>query len=388
MRDRILPDWPLVLTVAGLLLLSIALVYSASAPLAAWKFGSSQYFLWRQALRVGVSIGVILLLMRVDYHLWLRLSGVLLWSGIGLLVLTVVLADPVKGAARWLQLGPFRFQPSEFVKFALPLFIAARLSAAETPWSLAEVAVRRTLLPILLCCGLVAAQPNASAAGLLAAIAMLSLAAAGLRLRSLAFLALLSGGIFVAYVAMAPYRLQRILTFWSSWQGAMPYQLRQSLIAFGNGGLSGVGPGQSLQREFFLPEAYSDFIFAIIGEEYGLIGTTLVVLGFVVLLWRGILIARRAPDAAGRTVALGFTCALTLYGLVHMDVTTGIVPVTGVPLPFLSYGGSSVFFSAAAVGILLNIARQGHLVSVPAPTMLHRSRGETPWDRSRRASLS
>ncbi len=364
-------DWPLLLTVGGLLALSIALVYSASAPLAAWKFGSSQYFFWRQALRVGISLGVILFLARVDYHLWQRLSGVLLWGGVGLLVLTLVSADPVKGAARWLQLGPFRFQPSEFVKFVIPFYIAARLSAAEAPWSLADPTVRRTLLPILLSCGLVAAQPNASAAGLLAMLTGVLLAAVGLRLRSLLLFGLLGGAVFVAYAAMAPYRLQRILTFWSSWQGALPYQLRQSLIAFGHGGLFGVGPGQSLQRELFLPEAYSDFIFAIIGEEYGLVGTTLVMLGFILLLWRGILTARRAPDAAGSIIALGLTCAIVLYALVHMGVTTGIVPITGVPLPFVSYGGSSIFFSAAAVGVLLNIGRQGKLVSVPEPTALH-----------------
>lgn len=366
-------DWLLLLTVVGLLLFSIALVYSASAPVAASKFGSIHYFFWRQVLRVGLSIAMVLFVMHVDYRLWQRLAGALLWIGIALLFLTLVLSEPVKGAARWLQLGPIRFQPSEFVKFVVPLFIAARCSHIDFPWSLSDPAVRRTLLLLLLCCGLIAAQPNASAAGLLAMVTLLTLAAAGMPIRSLLLLTAVGFTVFVIYALMAPYRLHRILTFWSSWQGEIPYQVRQSLIAFGHGGLFGVGPGQSMQREFFLPEAYSDFIFAIIGEEYGLLGTTLVVLSFLIIVWRGLRIARRAPEPSGSIIAFGITCAIGLYALVHMGVTTGIVPVTGVPLPFLGYGGSSVFFSAAATGILLNIGRQSNHIPAPVPTPVHRS---------------
>ncbi|MCS6966923.1 MAG: FtsW/RodA/SpoVE family cell cycle protein, partial [Candidatus Kapabacteria bacterium] len=262
-------DWLLLLTVLGLLLFSVALVYSASAPVAAWKFGSSQYFFWRQAIRAGLSIAIVLVLMHVDYHLWQRLAGVLLWVGIACLVLTLLLAEPVKGAARWLQLGPVRFQPSEFVKFALPFFIAARLSPENTQKTLSQPSVRQTLLWVAICCGLIAVQPNASAAGLIAGVAFLTFMSAGIRGRTLALLALLGSTIFTVYTLMAPYRLQRLLAFWDSWQGEAVYQVRQSLLAFGHGGLFGVGPGQSLQREFFLPEAYGDFVFAIIGEEYG-----------------------------------------------------------------------------------------------------------------------
>jgi cell division protein FtsW len=181
-------------------------------------------------------------------------------------------------------------------------------------------------------------------------------------------LALLGGSLFTAYVLAAPYRLQRLLGFWKFWQGEMPYQVHQSLIAFGHGGLFGVGPGQSLQREFFLPEAYGDFIFAIIGEEYGLLGTTAVVLVFLLLLWRGLRIAWRSPDPFGSVVALSFSTTLALSALIHMGVATGLLPVTGIPLPFLSYGGSSVLFSAAAIGVLLNIGRHSYRIPLPAPT--------------------
>jgi cell division protein FtsW len=362
-------DWLLLLTVIALLLFSVALVYSASAPVAAWKFGSSHYFFWRQALRAGLSIAVLLLMMRIDYHLWQRWSGVLLWIGVGFLVLTLLLSEPVKGAARWLQLGPFRFQPSEFIKFVLPLALAARLAEAPGPLTLRHPQVRRAVLWLLCCCALVAAQPNASSAGLIAFLGFLALATVGVRWRTLALLGFGGMILFALYALMAPYRLQRLLAFWNP--GQMSYQAQQSLLAFGHGGLFGVGPGQSLQREFFLPEAYGDFLFAIVGEEYGLVGTTAVLCAFCLVLWRGLRIAARAPDLFGRAAAVCITCALAAYALVHMGVTTSLLPVTGVPLPFLSYGGSSVFFSAAAVGIVLNIGRQGLVAAVPEPTPVH-----------------
>jgi cell division protein FtsW len=367
-------DWLLLLTVVGLLLFSVALVYSASASVAAWKFGSSHYFFWRQAVRAVFSIAVVVVLMHVDYHLWQRGARLLPWIAGGLLLLTLLLAEPVKGAARWLQLGPFRFQPSEFVKFALPLALAGRLLSTEGELTLRHQEVRRAVLWLLLCCALVAAQPNASAAGLIAVVSFVALAVSGVRARTLGVLATLGGIAFGIYTVMAPYRLQRLLSFWNLWQGEASYQVRQSLIAFGHGGLFGVGPGQSVQREFFLPEAYGDFVFAIIGEEYGLVGTTLVLGAFLFLVWRGIRIARRAPDGFGYAAALCIVVALGLSALVHMGVATGLLPVTGVPLPLLSYGGSSVFFTAAAIGTLLNIGRHAAATTVPEPTYVHSTR--------------
>ncbi len=370
-------DWLLLLVVVAFLLFSVALVYSAGASIGAEKFGSSHYFLQQQALRAGLSIGVVMVLAHVDYRFWQRSAEVLVWMGIVLLGLTLLLADPVKGAARWLQIGPFQFQPSEFVKFALPLALTARLLEAEPPVSFAHPALRRALLWIVLCCGLIAAQPNASTAGLLAAVSFVVLSACGVRRRTLLGCLVLGALLFTAYVLIAPYRLQRLLDFVRLWQGALPYQVQQSLIAFGHGGLFGVGPGQSVQREFFLPEAYGDFIFAIIGEEYGLVGTTATILGFCLLLWRGLRIARRAADPFGSVVALSFSTAVALSALVHMAVAVGLLPVTGIPLPFLSYGGSSIVFTAAAVGIVLNIGRHSHRAPLVEPTYVPRHSSET-----------
>ncbi len=356
-RPGLALDWALLLVVVGLLLFSLALVYSASAAVGVWKFGSSQYFLERHAVRVGLSIVLLLVCAWVDYRHWQRLSGLLLWIGIGLLLLVLVLGEPVKGAARWLQIGPLRFQPSEYIKFALLLHMARLL--AQEPVARRPPSAKRPLLWLLLCCALIAAQPNASVAVLLALVGMLLLLSGGVRWTTLSGVALLGVLALGVYLVAAPYRMARLASFFES--ETLPYQARQALLAFGHGGILGVGPGQSVQRELFLPEAYGDFVFAIVGEEYGIVGTTVVILAFAVLLWRGMRVAQRAPDAFGFLLALGITATFGLYAVVHMAVTTGLLPVTGIPLPFVSYGGSSIFFSAAAAGVLLNIGRQAQM---------------------------
>jgi cell division protein FtsW len=356
-RPGLALDWALLLVVVGLLLFSLALVYSASAAVGVWKFGSSQYFLERHAVRVGLSIVLLLVCAWVDYRHWQRLSGLLLWIGIGLLLLVLVLGEPVKGAARWLQIGPLRFQPSEYIKFALLLHMARLL--AQEPVARRPPSAKRPLLWLLLCCTLIAAQPNASVAVLLALVGMLLLLSGGVRWTTLSGVALLGVLALGVYLVAAPYRMARLASFFEG--ETLPYQARQALLAFGHGGILGVGPGQSVQRELFLPEAYGDFVFAIVGEEYGIVGTTVVILAFAVLLWRGMRVAQRAPDAFGFLLALGITATFGLYAVVHMAVTTGLLPVTGIPLPFVSYGGSSIFFSAAAAGVLLNIGRQAQM---------------------------
>ena len=356
-RPGLALDWALLLVVVGLLLFSLALVYSASAAVGVWKFGSSQYFLERHAVRVGLSIVLLLVCAWVDYRHWRRLSGLLLWIGIGLLLLVLVLGEPVKGAARWLQIGPLRLQPSEYIKFALLLHMARLL--AQEPAARRPPSAKRPLLWLLLCCALIAAQPNASVAVLLALVGMLLLLSGGVRWTTLSGVALLCVLALGVYLVAAPYRMARLASFFEG--ETLPYQARQALLAFGHGGILGVGPGQSVQRELFLPEAYGDFVFAIVGEEYGIVGTTVVILAFAVLLWRGMRVAQRAPDAFGFLLALGITATFGLYAVVHMAVTTGLLPVTGIPLPFVSYGGSSIFFSAAAAGVLLNIGRQAQM---------------------------
>jgi len=210
-RPGLALDWALLLVVVGLLLFSLALVYSASAAVGVWKFGSSQYFLERHAVRVGLSIVLLLVCAWVDYRHWQRLSGLLLWIGIGLLLLVLVLGEPVKGAARWLQIGPLRFQPSEYIKFALLLHMARLL--AQEPVARRPPSAKRPLVWLLLCCALIAAQPNASVAVLLALVGMLLLLSGGVRWTTLSGVALLGVLALGVYLVAAPYRMARLASF-------------------------------------------------------------------------------------------------------------------------------------------------------------------------------
>jgi cell division protein FtsW len=170
--------------------------------------------------------------------------------------------------------------------------------------------------------------------------------------------------LLAVYAVSAQYRLNRILSYFGQFDssGSVNYQLNQAIIGFGNGGLFGVGPGHSIQRDFFLPESYGDFIFAIIGEEYGFIGATIILAIFILIMIRGIKIAKHAPDVFGRNLAIGITSAITLYALVNSGVASGVFPTTGLPLPFLSYGGTSMLFSAFAIGVLLNISKHTNII--------------------------
>jgi cell division protein FtsW len=293
-------------------------------------------------------------------------------SSLLLLVAVLFVGTRELGARRWLAFGPLSFQPAEFAKFALVLHIAA-LCAAKKEF-IGDF--KKAFLPImfwaLAAAALIAKQPNMSTASVLMAIAFGIMYVAQVPLKymiSSGILAVLGGGIFAL---TASYRVQRMLAFvghHTDHTSQVSYQLDQALIAFGNGGLFGVGIGQSRQSMFFLPESYGDFIYSVIGEEYGFIGAALLIVVFGFIIIRGIQIAKHAPDAFGRYVAFGITMTIAIYALVNAFVNIGLMPVTGLPMPFVSYGGTSMIFSAAAVGILLNISKYAvTLASAPKIT--------------------
>lgn len=356
-------DWFILLSVVGLMLFSVAFVYSASAAFADAHFGSSEKLVVSHGIRVVLGLFAVFIFARIDYHVWERLAKPAYIISIGLLAIVLVSGARVKGATRWIDIGYISFQPSELAKFALVMFVSAML--AERTRSINDF--KRGILPIILwtlpCCGLIALQPNVSTAGALFLMMFVLLFVGNARtdhLSVIGFFTMVFGGI---YALAAPYRRNRILAFLGLGDGMennavekINYQLKQALIAFGNGGITGVGPGRSIQRDFFLPESYGDFIYSIIGEEYGLIGATIVLIAFGILLWRGLAVAKRAPDAFGRLLAAGITIVLVVYAVVNAGVTCGVLPTTGLPMPFISYGGTSVLFSSAAVGILLNIS--------------------------------
>ena len=351
-------DWLILLPVAGLLMFSVAFVYSASSTFAEAKLGSSEQLFWNHAIRVLLGIVLMIGVSRIHYRFWERSSAVGVLISIGFLLLVLLMGTEIKGASRWIKLGPINFQPSELAKYALVLHVAVLLSARRAlirDWRKSLVPVMAWTLPI---CVLIALQPNMSTATVIFTIVLSMLFLADVRplhLITIMGASALVGGL---YAVSAEYRLKRLMTFFGM-DGADPavaYQLDQALIAFGNGGILGVGPGQSRQRDWFLPESHSDFIFSIVGEEYGFLGVSLLVGCFVLIVWRGFGIARKAPDSFGRLLAGGITTTLGLYAFVNAGVTCGLLPTTGLPMPFISYGGTSVFFSAIAVGILLNIS--------------------------------
>jgi len=356
-------DLPLLLSVLALLIFSVAFVYSASSAYASEKFNSSEYLFWLHGVRVVIGIVIIFVFARIDYRKWKKLSKPGLMIAIGCLLFVLIAGTRIKGATRWMHFGPVNFQPSEFAKFALVFHLAALMAAKEKVIK----DFKKTYVPVMVwigcVVGLVAIQPNLSTA---LAIFMISVAMLFLGNINLAYLGVTAlGGACAAsvYAISAPYRLERIQTFLgmesarqTDFGQRAAYQVQQAMIAFGNGGFWGVGPGQSRQRDLFLPESYGDFIYSIIGEEYGFVGAIAIMACFALIAIRGVKIAKRAPDSFGRYAAFGITVTICLYAFANAAVTCGLFPATGLPMPFISYGGSSVLFTAAAAGILLNIS--------------------------------
>jgi cell division protein FtsW len=354
-------DWYIVLSVLSLMLFSIAFVYSASAAISQLRFGSSENLFLRHTLRVAFAIIAMIIFSRIDYHLWMRFSKSILVISITLLIV-VLFSGKVNEVNRWINLGPLSFQPSELAKFAMVIHFSALLSFKQSIIKDFNNGFVPFALWTLIICILIALQPNFSTAMVIFIISVGLLFIGNVNL-----LYILSSLIFItasafAYVYMtAGYKLSRITAFVSNSQGlddSVNYQLNQALIAIGNGGFFGVGPGQSRQSHLFLPESYGDFIISIIGEEYGFIGIVLILAAFIMIFWRGLMIARKAPDNFGYFLSSGIILTFALYTLVNVGVNTGILPTTGLPMPFISYGGTAVIIYGAAIGILLNISSQ------------------------------
>jgi len=369
-------DWFILLSVLGLLFFSVAFVYSASAGFADQKTGSSETFFWSHAIRVMAGIVIMLVFSRIDYHWLERWSKPMLIVAIGMLLFVLFEGTRMKGATRWIDIGLISFQPSEFAKFALVAHLGVMLADKRSYIDDLKFSFVPMMFWVVIVCALVAAQPNLSTTLVIFIVAMtvLFIGRANLwQLLSVVALGLVAAG---AYAVSAEYRMRRIMAFIGLHSdgvdvpsGGANYQLTQGLLAFGSGGVFGVGPGHSRQRGF-LPEPFGDFIFSIIGEEYGFIGTLTILIVFGLIVWRGLLVARQAPDDLGRNVAAGITLMIGVYAVINACVTTGLVPTTGLPMPFISYGGSSVLFSAAAVGVLLNISQQANVMPIASPVLV------------------
>jgi len=336
------------------------MVLSASSVTAFAKYGDSFVYFQRQATYTIIGAAALFLTSRMRYDAWRRLA--LPFLGLTVVLLAVVLhpAHGIEayGSSRWFSVGPFTVQPSEIAKLAAVVFAATIL---DRKWGklddLGHLAL--PLLPVaMLLCGMIMLQPDLGTTLIIAGTLLMMLFVAGVRLRYLTLATVVGGLVGAGLIMSADYRRVRFLSFLHPWQDVKNtgYQLAQSLIALGSGGWTGVGLGASRQKWAYVPNAHTDFIFSILGEELGLIGEILVLAAFGVLLFAGVRIAASAKDVFGRLLAAGIVCWFGLQALINLGAVTGLLPITGVPLPFLSYGGSSLVVSLAGVGILVNIA--------------------------------
>src|ERR1700691_3799 len=358
------PDRQLFGTTLALCLIGAVMVFSASAVTAREEYGNGYTFLIRQLLWVAIGLAGMFKLMNTDYRnlrqprvIFTALSVTLM------LLIAVFFLDRSHATHRWARLGPLSFQPSELAKLVVIFYLAWCLANRTAPRSVGVNDPFRTLAPVLgtllLIVGLVVAEPDLGTACMISLIAFVMLYVAGLSLRYVAAGLLASLPIIYLLIVRVPYRLQRVQTFFSP--GSDPqghgFQLLQSLIAVGSGGFSGVGLMESRQKLFFLPEAHTDFIFSVISEELGFIGAVIVIGLFAVYGWRGFVAAIKAPDDFGRLLGIGITTMIVGQALVNLSVVLGLLPTKGIPLPFISYGGSSLIGMLLATGVLLNISQ-------------------------------
>jgi len=361
MARRLESDRILFGTVVVLVLFGALMVFSASAVMAEQRFGSSYYFLVRQVIWALLGFGLMVAAMHFDYRRLAQPTVIFPALGIQFLLLIVVLfADRTNNAHRWLHFGPVSFQPSEFSKLILAVFFAYFLAQRKTPID----DVRHTLLPIGLvagaCVALILNEPDLGTSMALVLIVAAMLFAAGLRLRYFAYG--LAAALPLLYVAVfsVGYRQRRILAFLDPYADPLGkgFQIIQSFIALGSGGIDGVGLMEGKQKLFYLPEPHTDFIFAVIGEELGFLGGLFVLAMFALILWRGLRASSRTTDEFGRLLAVGLTVMIVGQALVNISVVLGLMPTKGIPLPLISYGGSSLMVNLAAIGVLLNISQR------------------------------
>jgi len=361
MPRKLSPDIWLFGVVLALVLLGVVMVYSASAIIAADRFGDPFFFLKKQLFWALLGGGLLWAALRLDYRRLERLVVPLLVVSIALLVLVLVppFGQAINGTRRWFRIGPLSFQPVELAKFALVLYLASFLTrrgeAIRSFW--------QGLFPILLVAGTMAlltfVQPDLGNSLALVVLTLVLAYLAGARVKHMAWVAAAALPLVALAVALKPYRWRRMVTFVNPWddpQGS-GFQIIQSFLALGSGGLTGRGLGGSKQKLFYLPEPYTDFIFAIVGEELGLLGALGVIALFAVLIWRGLRVGLRAPDPFGSYLALGLTVMLATQTLVNLGVVMGALPTKGLPLPFVSFGGSALLMTMFSAGVLLNISQ-------------------------------
>jgi len=363
-KQRVAADHTLLALTMTLALVGLVMVFSASAIVAGNRFQDPGFFLKRQIAWLTFGFLLMHLTSRIDYTLWKKLSIPMLACMLLLLVLVLLpsLGVAANGARRWLRLGPVSVQPAEMAKLVAVIYMAAYLTNKGDKITLFRNGLLPALVVIGLLGGLVLLEPDLGTVVVLGLVTVGMYFLAGARISHLVALALCAIPVVLVLVLGSSYRRQRLMTFLAPWKDASDagFQITQSFLAFGSGGPFGVGLGEGKQKLYFLPEAHTDFVLALVGEELGLIGTATVILLFVLFVWRGFQIAARARVSFGRYLGMGITLLIGGQALVNAAVVTGLLPTKGLTLPFVSYGGSSLVVSLIGVGILLSISRDRH----------------------------
>lgn len=362
----------------ALMLLGLTIVMSASSTYSVFKFDSVFYLFNSHLFKVLLGIAAVILFALIPYEYYRRLSKPLIIATVFLLVFTLLFAPSIKGAGRWLNLGVISIQPADIAKLVLVIHLALLLEAKANVMDNYRHGFLYLFIWIIGISGLIMLQPNISSGIMLILISLTIIYAGGAKLKHILVSLLISGTVIGIAAMIFPHSRSRIFSFVSSITSGsdLNFQVKQALYSLGSGGMFGVGIGNSMQSNLFLPEAYGDFIFAILGEELGLIGSIAVLVSYLVLLVCGILVAKKTKDQFGQLLAFGITISIVFYAFVNVAVTTGVLPTTGLPLPFISYGGTSLIFLCISVGILINIAftnhmRQNGVIHVPDQNPVH-----------------
>lgn len=363
-QNMVKPDYLLVFIVFILAIFGLIMIYAASAYIAEKSFGDSAYYFHKQFKSFGIGILVWFIFSKINYRFWRKNAHIMLL--LTLITLTAVfipgLGLKLEGASRWISVGPIFFQPAEIAKLFFTIYLAAWL--AKKGEGIRDF--QSGVFPFAVIVGLVAfliiKQPDMGSMSVIAFVSAILFIVAGASWQHISFGIVSSFAFFLFLIKSAPYRFQRLLTFLnpSGQELGTSYHINQSLMGIGSGGLFGVGFGKSFQKLYYLPQAQTDSIFAIIVEELGFIRALIVIIAFILIAWRGLRIANNAPDEFARLLAVGIVSWIIIQAFINISAMLGVMPLTGIPLPFVSYGGSSLVILLGAIGILTNISKQAN----------------------------
>lgn len=360
-HEKHAPDVMIFLITLALLSLGVVMVFSASSVSAYEIFRDTYYFIKRQLAWAAIGLVAMCVTMEVDYRVWKQLAWPALLFSLVLLVAVLIpgVGVMIRGSRRWLGVGSLTFQPSEVAKIVMVFFMASFLSDRSTKMHRFVEGLLPPLVVLGVVFGLIMLEPDFGTGGAIVGITILMLFAAGASISHLAALGAMGIPALVAVAMAAPYRVRRFLAFLHPWEDPLGsgFHIIQSLLALGSGGVFGVGLGRSRQKFLYLPMQHTDFIFAIIGEELGFVGATAVVVLYFLFAWRGLRVAIGAPDSFGSLLAVGITTMIVFQAAINIGVVSGTFPITGITLPLISFGGSSLVTTLAAIGVLLNISK-------------------------------